>query len=116
MTVEQLIKYSETNKVHLNRGYLYHCVKYSKQDKHLMTGTHIHHIIPKCLGGKDDKENLIKISIEHHKALHRNIIQSYRPKKKSNTITKAQYKKLLYAMCLMNNIKLPKWLNYKHNK
>lgn len=110
MTLEELQTYTKSQNKHFKTGYLKKCVQFSEQDKSLTTEYNFHHIIPKCCGGTDDPRNLIKVSIKHHADLHKSIIGSYKPKKQSNTITKAQYKKLYYAMCLMNNIKLSYWL------
>lgn len=33
--------------------------------------THIHHIVPKHMGGTDDPENLIELTIEEHAEAHR---------------------------------------------
>lgn len=32
--------------------------------------THVHHKIPKCLGGQDEKLNLVRLSVEHHIKAH----------------------------------------------
>ena len=31
---------------------------------------HIHHIIPRHMGGTDDKSNLVEVSLEEHAELH----------------------------------------------
>lgn len=31
---------------------------------------HIHHIVPRCLGGTDDSNNLCKLEVEHHQVAH----------------------------------------------
>jgi hypothetical protein len=38
---------------------------------------HIHHIIPKYLGGSDDPNNLIELSIEEHAEAHRILYEQY---------------------------------------
>lgn len=38
---------------------------------------HIHHIIPKHMGGTDDPENLIKMTIEEHAEAHRILWKTY---------------------------------------
>lgn len=40
-------------------------------------GYEIHHIIPKLLGGKDSKENLVKLSIKEHVFAHRLLVKIY---------------------------------------
>ena len=118
MTLEELQIFVKSQNKHFAMGYLNKCIQFSEQDNSLTTEYHIHHIIPRCCGGTDDPRNLIKISIKHHKQLHKLILNSYRPKKQTNRITKSQYKKLVYAMCLMNDVELPAWLkpNYRQSK
>ena len=38
---------------------------------------HIHHIIPKHMGGTDEPENLIELSIEEHAAAHLELYEKY---------------------------------------
>lgn len=38
-----------------------------------MTIYHIHHIIPKHMGGSDDPSNLVKVTIEEHANLHKQL-------------------------------------------
>lgn len=38
---------------------------------------HKHHIIPKHMGGTDDKENLIELTIEEHAEAHRQLYEKY---------------------------------------
>ena len=33
-------------------------------------GTHLHHIVPRHMGGTDEPENLVEVSIEEHAELH----------------------------------------------
>lgn len=53
-----------------------------------------HHIIPKCLGGNNDKENLIELTAEEHFIAHKLLANEY---PNSN--------KLLYAFWLMSHCK-----------
>jgi hypothetical protein len=39
--------------------------------------SHLHHIIPKHMGGTDDPDNLIKLSIEEHAEAHRKLFEEY---------------------------------------
>lgn len=39
---------------------------------------HIHHIIPKHLGGSDDPNNLIELTVEEHAEEHRLLYEKYR--------------------------------------
>ncbi len=38
---------------------------------------HIHHIVPRCLGGTDDPSNLIELTYEEHKDAHRILAEQY---------------------------------------
>lgn len=39
--------------------------------------THIHHIIPKHMGGTDDPSNLIQLTVEEHAEAHRKLYEQY---------------------------------------
>ena len=43
-----------------------------------MTIYHIHHIIPRHMGGTDDPSNLIKLTIEEHAEAHRKLYEKHR--------------------------------------
>jgi len=38
---------------------------------------HIHHIIPKYLGGTDDPRNLVELTVEEHAEAHRKLYEDY---------------------------------------
>lgn len=38
---------------------------------------HKHHIIPKHMGGKDDPENLVELTIEEHAEAHKKLFEKY---------------------------------------
>ena len=38
---------------------------------------HKHHIVPKHMGGTDDKDNLIELSVEDHAEAHRKLFEEY---------------------------------------
>jgi hypothetical protein len=40
-------------------------------------GTHIHHIIPKHMGGTDDPSNLMELTVEEHAEAHRKLYEEY---------------------------------------
>jgi hypothetical protein len=42
-----------------------------------MTVYHMHHIIPRHAGGSDDKNNLVKLSVEEHAEAHRQLYLEY---------------------------------------
>lgn len=43
----------------------------------MKTIKHKHHIIPKHMGGTDDPENLIELTIEEHAEAHRELYEKY---------------------------------------
>lgn len=69
-----------------------------------------HHIIPRCLGGSDDEENLVSLTAEEHYVVHQLLVKIY----PSN-------RKLVYAATIMSrnshgcrpNNKLYGWLRKK---
>ena len=68
--------------------------------------TEIHHIVPKCVGGSDFPDNLVKLTPEEHYVAHQLLVKIY----KDND-------KLVYAACMMvpdrPNNKLYGWLRRK---
>ena len=42
-----------------------------------MTIYHVHHIVPKHMGGTDDPSNLIKLTVEEHAEAHRKLYEQY---------------------------------------
>ena len=45
---------------------------------------HKHHIIPKHMGGSDDPENIIELSVDEHAEAHRLLYEEYgRPQDQS---------------------------------
>jgi hypothetical protein len=53
-----------------------------------------HHIIPRCLGGTDDPENLVDLTPEEHYVCHQLLVKMY-PK----------HPKLIHAVVLMSGLK-----------
>ena len=60
--------------------------------------TETHHIVPRSLGGKDDKENLVKLSAREHYICHLLLTKIY--EKGSN-----EYFKMVHAYMMMCNAK-----------
>lgn len=54
-----------------------------------------HHIIPRCMGGPDDKENLVRLTAREHFLCHRLLIQIHPSNNK--------LKFALWAMCNMKS-------------
>jgi hypothetical protein len=61
-----------------------------------------HHIIPKCLGGNDDKSNIVELTAREHFLCHLLLVEIY-----PNNI------RLLHAVFMMSNIKKRK--NFQNN-
>jgi len=59
--------------------------------------TEYHHIIPKCMGGTNDKPNLIKLTAEEHYVAHQLLVKIY-PKESG----------LIYAVNMMSGNKIGK--------
>lgn len=41
---------------------------------------HNHHILPKHLGGKNDKENLVKVTVDEHATIHKKLFKKFNQK------------------------------------
>ena len=39
--------------------------------------SHLHHIIPKHMGGTDDPDNLVELSIEEHAEAHKKLFEEH---------------------------------------
>jgi len=50
-----------------------------------------HHVIPRCLGGTDDKENLVKLTAREHFIVHKLLVEIY-----------PTHSKLVYAYWMMS--------------
>jgi hypothetical protein len=61
-----------------------------------------HHILPKCLGGNDDEENLVELTAREHFLCHMLLCEIY-----PNNI------KLYHALWMMSNVKKRKNFQYK---
>lgn len=53
-----------------------------------------HHIVPRCLGGKDNKDNLVVLTAKEHFICHMLLVEIYRHDKKN-------YYKMLHAFIMM---------------
>jgi hypothetical protein len=77
-------------------------------------GTHLHHIIPKHMGGTDDPSNLIELTIEEHAEAHRKLWEEHNKwqdflawKALSGQIDKDEIRKELSRLA---------WLGKKHSE
>lgn len=46
-------------------------------DKYIMTIYHMHHIVPKHMGGTDDESNLVKLTVTEHAEAHRLLYEEH---------------------------------------
>lgn len=62
--------------------------------KQVGDGYQTHHIIPRCMGGTDDSDNLVVLTYKEHRICHRLLIE----------MTEGEYKhKMMYAYLLFDN-------------
>ena len=68
----------------MNYNKLYQRFIESKKSRPLIkeSGYDLHHIIPKSLGGKDHKSNLVKLTYREHYVAHRILVKMYKGKNK----------------------------------
>ena len=85
------------NGLQLDRKYFKLCESYRKADLNVDPRfCHVHHIVPRCCGGGDEPQNLIKVTQEHHLFLHKKILASRRVKN-PNGLSSTQFRKLSIA-------------------
>lgn len=73
--------------------------------------TEVHHIVPKCLGGSNDKSNFVRLKIREHYICHLLLCKIFENKEKTKENIKS-YNKLLSAFACMNDA----WGFFKENK
>lgn len=62
----------------------------------------VHHIIPKCLGGSDNKENLVKLTLREHYVCHKLLAEIYKDNK---SIWHAYWMMTISTIGALENIK-----------
>ncbi len=74
----------------------YSIIKHAKSQcrvKQISDGYQTHHIIPRCMGGTNDSDNLVVLTYKEHRLCHRLLIK----------MTEGEYKhKMIYAYLLFN--------------
>ena len=94
------MKMGEYLGVKLNQHYLNLVDQYREEDRNVSDiRCQYHHIVPRCIGGLDIEENLVKVTKEHHTELHGQIMRGFKGQ---------QYMKLLYAYHKMKWDETPK--------
>ena len=61
----------------MNYTRIYESIINRAKERTLTDGYERHHIIPRCLGGTDDKENLVKLTPEEHYVAHQLLTKMY---------------------------------------
>lgn len=70
-------------------GYIHFALTFNELDKNCKE-LQIHHICPRCCGGGNEDENLVRITFHHHRKLHQLILQT-------KELTGEQRQKLIFA-------------------
>ena len=71
------------------KGYIHFALTFNELDKNLK-GLQTHHVCPRCCGGGNENENLVRITFHHHRKLHQLILQT-------KELTDEQRQKLTFA-------------------
>ena len=61
----------------MNYTACYDRIIHKAQSRHLTFGYEIHHIVPKCLDGPNNKSNLVRLTIKEHFVCHRLLIKMH---------------------------------------
>ncbi|QPI13967.1 putative site-specific intron-like DNA endonuclease [Serratia phage 4S] len=61
----------------MNYSKVYFSIIDRAKSRSLSSYTESHHIIPKCMGGNDNKENLVDLTPEEHYVVHQLLIKMY---------------------------------------
>jgi len=90
MTDEELFNFlKDTYHIEFPKGYVHFANNFKNLDSGLKS-LQKHHICPKCCGGDDNPNNLIKVSLAHHRKLHQLILLT-------NGLNEEQRNKLKFA-------------------
>lgn len=86
----------------MNYEKIYHQIVVRAKNRILECYTEKHHIIPRCMGGSDDKENLVSLTAREHFVCHRLLVQIYP--------NNSKLKFALWAMCNMKSKRQSRYL------
>ncbi len=96
MDEEELrIKLENKYKITFPKGYIHFALTFNNLDKNLKD-LQVHHICPRCCGGGNEDENLVRITFHHHRKLHQLILST-------QGLTDEQKDKLKFAYRKMQN-------------
>lgn len=55
--------------ISFSQGYLHYALVFNELDKNCKE-LQIHHLCPRCCGGGNENDNLVRITFHHHRKLH----------------------------------------------
>ena len=61
----------------MNYQQIYNTIIERGQNRTLLEYTEEHHIVPRCLGGTDDRQNLVMLTPEEHYVCHQLLVKIY---------------------------------------
>ena len=77
----------------------YNRIIHKAQSRHLTSGYETHHIVPKCLGGPNNKSNLVRLTIKEHFVCHRLLTKMHQG------LAKQKMSFAFYRLCNRHQIK-----------
>lgn len=90
MNEKELIeKLKERYGIIFPEGYIHFALTFNDLDKK-SKDLQRHHICPRCCGGGNEDENIVRITFHHHRKLHQLILQT-------KELTNEQRQKLIFA-------------------
>jgi len=79
--------------------------------RHLNGYVERHHIVPRCIGGTDEKSNLVELTPEEHYVAHQLLVKMY---PENDSLVYAASKMTVSSKTVLRNNKLYGWLRRKH--
>ena len=80
-------------KITFPKGYIHFALTFNELDKNLKD-LQVHHVCPRCCGGGDEDENLVRITFHHHRKLHQLVLSTPGLSNEQRTKLKFAYKKM----------------------
>lgn len=72
---ELLVYFENKYKFTFPKGYIHFALTFNELDKNAKN-LQTHHICPRCCGGGDEEQNLVKVTFHHHRKLHQLVLQT----------------------------------------
>lgn len=79
--------------IRFSEGYIHFAITFNNLDKNLKN-LQTHHICPRCCGGGDEKDNLVKVTFHHHRKLHQLLLSTVGLTDEQKDKLKFAYKKM----------------------